>query len=288
MTALAAESPESQTPAGTLASAHAAATTELCVHCGLEVPAGLRRGLGVDSFCCAGCEAAYAVIHSCGLENYYALLKAANEQATPARASRRAYAEFDDPVFHSLYCHDAGDGLTRVELMLEGVHCTACVWLVEKLPRVAPGVIEARLDIRRAAVEVTFDRKRVPLSEIARCLHTLGYPAHPARSPAAREARRASDRRMLVRMGVAGACAGNIMLLFFALYAGMFEGMERGYELLFRWVALALNTLCLAWPGAIFARSAIASLRTRSIHLDVPIAMGLYLGRWGFTPQKPV
>ena len=47
MTALAAESPESQTPAGTLASAHAAATTELCVHCGLEVPAGLRRGLGV-------------------------------------------------------------------------------------------------------------------------------------------------------------------------------------------------------------------------------------------------
>ena len=73
---------------------------------------------------------------------------------------------------------------------------------------------------------------------------------------------------MLVRMAVAGACAGNIMLLYFALYAGMFEGIEPAHEQLFRWAAMILNTVCLAWPGMVFARSALASLRTRTIHLD--------------------
>lgn len=253
-----------------------------CTHCGLEVPAGLVRAGSAEQFCCHGCEAAYAVINSCGLQEYYRLLESAGGEGAPAKGTRRAYAEFDDPTFQGLYCAPLAGGLMSVELLLEGVHCTACVWLVEKLPRVAPGVVEARLDIRRAAVTVVWDPTRVTLSRAARALDTLGYPAHPARGVEARSARRAEDRRMIVRAAVAGACAGNIMLLYFALYAGMFEGIERGFEQMFRWVAMGLNTLCLAWPGMVFARSAAGALRARTIHLDVPIALGLYLGgAWG-------
>lgn len=254
----------------------------ICAHCGLTVPSGLLSDAQAEQFCCHGCQTAYGVIHSCGLDNFYRLLDRGTDDHAPAKSTGRGYAECDSAGFQAQYCSGLPGGLMQTELLLEGVHCSACVWLVEKLPRVVPGVIEARLDFRRATVHVTWDTTRVPLSRVARALDALGYAPHPARGRSAREARRTEDRRMLVRMAVAGACAGNIMLLFLALYAGMFEGIEHGYEQLFRWVSMALNTICLAWPALIFATSALAALRTRSIHLDVPIALGLYLGgAWG-------
>ena len=235
-------------------------------------------------FCCAGCETAYQLIHSCGLDAYYRLRERLERAPaeTNAKPSGRGYAGFDDQAFQDLYCTKLEDGTVRTELLLEGLHCAACVWLIERLPRIVPGVIEARLDMRRACVAVRYDPARTTLGAIGRALGTLGYPPHPARQADVQEARRREDRKMLVRVAVAGACAGNIMLLCFALYAGMFEGIEREHEQLFRWAAMLLNTLCLAWPGLVFARSALAALRARTINLDVPIAMGLYLGgAWG-------
>jgi len=244
----------------------------------------MRKGSagGSDRFCCRGCETAYELIHSCGLDAFYKLRDRSGALPAETRGVGRGYSDFDDATFLSLYCVRLEDGTVRTDLLLEGLHCAACVWLVEKLPRVVPGVIEARLDMRRACVSVRYDPSRTQLSAIARALDSLGYPPHPARRAALQETRRAEDRRMLVRVAVAGACAGNIMLLFFALYAGMFEGIDRDHEQLFRWASMVLNTICLAWPGQVFARSALAALRTRTINLDVPIAMGLYLGGvWG-------
>lgn len=261
--------------------AHATASS-MCRHCGLPIPAALTRGTTPSCFCCRGCEAAAAIIQSCDLSHFYALLAANGSPNAPPASTRRTYVEFDDPTFHSLYCKPVDDADARIELLLEGVHCSACLWLLEKLPRLVPGVSRATLDMRRATLDVVFNPQTVKLSRIAHTLATLGYPPHPARSPAARDARRLADRRMLVRIGVAGACAGNIMLLFFALYAGMFEGMDPAFQQLFRWVAMILNLVCLAWPGAVFGRSALAALRARTVHLDVPIALGLYLGGiWG-------
>lgn len=250
-----------------------------CAHCGLTTAISADGPL---QFCCSGCAAAYQLIHSCGLDAYYAIRDRADSATPEARSSGRAYAEFDDPAFQRLYCFDQPDGSTQTDLLLEGIHCAACVWLVEKLPRVVPGVIEARLDSRRARVTVRFSRELAALSRIAHTLDSLGYSPHPARRAALEEVHRAEDRRMLVRVAVAGACAGNIMLLFFALYAGMLDGIEREHDQLFRWAAMILNTVCLAWPGLVFARSALAAIRTGSINLDVPIALGLYLGGvWG-------
>ncbi len=262
--------------------ASAASGVTVCTHCGSPVPPGLIKPGEAAQFCCHGCETAYGVVSACGLEGYYRLLRQSEAAPSPAKATGRKYAEMDSAAFQAHACSPAPGGLVKVELLLEGVHCAACVWLVEKLPHVAPGVAEARLDLRRAMVRVIFDPAQITLSRVAQMLDSLGYAPHPARGVAAREARKIEDRRMLVRLAVAGACAGNIMLLFFALYAGMFEGIERGFEQLFRYSAMVLNTICLAWPGLVFLKGAWASIRTRTIHLDVPIALGLYLGgAWG-------
>ncbi|MBL9031726.1 MAG: heavy metal translocating P-type ATPase [Phycisphaerae bacterium] len=265
-----------------------------CAHCGLSTPAsaaivsalsaepGQRSGLETGeapAFCCNGCKAAWEIIHGCGLERYYRVRDAGGK---PARGTGRRYEEMDDPTFASLYCRPAPGGLLSTELFLEGVHCAACVWLVEKLPAVVPGVVESRLDLRRGLVRVTWDGGTTTLSDAARALDRMGYVPHPGREASAREARRREDRAGIVRLGVAGACAGNVMLLAFALYSGTFDAMEPGYREFFRWLSMGIGVLSLAWPGRVFFKGAIAALRTRTPHLDLPIAVGLLAGAvWG-------
>lgn len=260
-----------------------------CSHCGLNVPEGLVEPGAAAQFCCAGCRTAFEVIHACGLDKYYALrqkMEAAEDRA-PSKSTRGRFAEFDDAAFEAVYCRtiepEAGTpGLMACELFLEGVHCAACIWLVEKLPRVCEGVVESRLDLRRGMVRVVWDPRRVKLSRVARALDSLGYPPHPARDAGDRELRRREDRRQLVRLGVAGACAGNVMLLGLALYAGLFDTMDPAYAALFRWSSMAISVVSLLWPGSVFFRSAWSALRTRTMHLDVPIALALGAGGvWG-------
>lgn len=233
-----------------------------------------------EQFCCHGCESAYQVIHNCGLDAYYRLRQQAEggETRPVESGDMDRLAAFDTEKFNDLFVQQRDDGLLTCDLMLEGVHCAACVWLIEKLPRVASGVIEARLSLREAIVRVTWDPAQVALSTVAKSLGTLGYRAHPARGGSKRDLHRAEQRTMLIRLGVAGALAGNTMLLALALYAGMFGGIEKEFSDFFRWISAGLGVLSLAWPGRVFFRGAWAALRTRSPHLDVPIALALAVG----------
>jgi Cu2+-exporting ATPase len=256
------------------------AIAHACDHCGLPVPAGLIVDGRREQFCCHGCESAYQVIQGCGLDAYYRLREQTAEVPSKPAVADDAdrLSTFDTDKFRELYVRQRDGGLLTCDLMLEGVHCAACVWLVEKLPRVVPGVIEARLSLREAIVRVTWDPGEVGLSKIARSLGTLGYRAHPARGGTKRSLHLAEQRTLLIRMGVAGAIAGNTMLLAFALYAGMFGGIEREFENFFRWISAGLGVLSLAWPGRVFFRGAWAAIRTRSPHLDLPIALALAVG----------
>ncbi|MEM9345892.1 MAG: heavy metal translocating P-type ATPase [Planctomycetota bacterium] len=249
-----------------------------CSHCGQPVPLGLIVAGQEQQFCCQGCASVYELIHSCGLDAYYRLREQseAAAQAVPATDGDRL-AVFDADKFHELYVRSREDGARLVDLMLEGVHCAACVWLIEKLPRVVPGVLEARLSLRQATVRITWDPANAKLSQIAKALSTLGYSPHPARG-SRDTVQLAEQRTMLIRMGVAGALAGNTMLLAFALYTGLFSSMEQQFTQLFRWTSAVLGVIALAWPGRVFFQGAWAALRTRSPHLDVPIALALGVG----------
>lgn len=269
--------------------AHPPAAPALCAHCGLSVPRGMIEPDGSNGrFCCAGCRTAWDVIHSCGLERFYDLAKQTGFTGAPPVAERAAerYGAFDDPAFLSAHAHTAGQGLLRAELRVQGVHCAACVWLLERLARAAgEGVVESRLDMRRAVLSVTWDPGRIRLSRIASVAHAMGYPVHPIRGMTADEARRRESRAQLARIGVAGAIMGNVMLVSFALYSGVFDGpagMDPAMSGFFRMVSMGLGLVSLAWPGAIFFRGALNAVRTRTPSMDLPIGVGLALGGgWG-------
>ncbi len=246
-----------------------------CVHCGLDVPPGRADPAGSEQFCCEGCRAAFAILHSHGLAQYYALPQ---RRDRPVQRTGRSFEEFDHAAFHDLYVTRADSGLSRVELYLEGVHCASCVWLVERIPLVVPGVMRTELNVRRSLATVEWDAGAVRLSEIARSLDALGYTPHPFRGVRRDAMRRREDRAALVRIGVAGAIAINVMLPTLALYSGLWSGMDASYVRLFRWIGLGLTVPAVLYPGRVFFTGALAALRTRTLHMDLPIAIALGAG----------
>ncbi len=246
-----------------------------CTHCGLPVPSGLIAPGAARQFCCSGCRAAYEILHDHGLDRYYRL---GDARRAAVRPTGRSYEEFDHEAFQKLYVRPLPEGRARVDLYLEGVHCASCVWLVERVPLLLPGVARSELEIGRSLARVEWDPAAVPLSRVARMLDSLGYAPHPFRGVRREAVRRREDRAMLARIGVAGAIAGNIMLAAFALYAGWGGGMEHEWQVFFRWTSLLLVTPALLWPGRLFFAGAWAALRTRTMHMDVPVALGLAVG----------
>ncbi|HEY3497392.1 MAG TPA: heavy metal translocating P-type ATPase, partial [Polyangiaceae bacterium] len=245
-----------------------------CAHCGLPVTGVAGTPDDEPRFCCNACSTAYAIIHDAGLGAYYLERSRAGASLTGNRGTGRGYTEYDDPRFRERHVR-AGPSGAAIELFVEGIHCTSCVWLLERLPRLLPGVRSARLDVGRGALDVEFDPARVLPSRIAGTLDGLGYRPHPS-SAAQRAGDERRDRALLIRLGVAGALAGNVMLMALALYSG--AAREAEFALLFRWGSLLLSIPAVFWAGAPFLRGGLAALRTRAPHMDLPISIGILTG----------
>lgn len=247
-------------------------TEVFCAHCGLPVPSSLVAPDGV-SFCCSGCKTVYGVIRAAGFDKFYDLKAIDTDRVdVPANPKLASFSQFDEPEF--LRLHTQGDGdLRRIDLYLEGVHCAACVWLVEKLPEMIDGVAGVRLDFGRSVARVEYDASKVELSRIARRLDSLGYTPHPFRSTERRALAKLEERKLLIRLGVAGAAAGNVMLIAVALYAG--AGDDPGVANLFRWISLLITVPAVLWSGRTFFAGAWAGLRSRTLHMDLPVSLAI-------------
>ncbi len=246
-----------------------------CAHCGLPVPARLLREGGERQFCCSGCRQVYTLVHEWGFDQYYRIAGQQDAALGPAKVTGRSFDDFDDERVRAEATDPAGPGRLRTRLYLEGVHCAACVWLVEKLPAVLNGVDEVRLNAGTGVAEVTWRPDRTRLSAIGRALDRLGYTPHVHRASRAQEARRAEDRAGLARVGVASACAMNLMFLHGAIYAGEHSGMDSPYETFLRWLSFGVALPVILYSARPFYQTAVAGLRAGMVHIDLPIAVAL-------------
>jgi P-type Cu2+ transporter len=253
----------------------------VCAHCGQPSPA---EGAVEPWFCCAGCRAVHSVLSGAGLGEYYAFRDRLGARGARGREPLESeFSEVDAPAFQRLYCDVVGELTDRAELELGGLTCAACVWLVERLPRLEPAVVGARVDLGRGRVAVEFVARgpdRVPLSRIFELFARLGYSPRPARGLAADRQRKLELRRLLLRIGVAAASAGNVMLIAWALYGGADQapalaGGEVEATLRLFHVATWLASLPALWAAGLFFRGALSSVRSRAPHMDLPIAIGI-------------
>src|SRR5690606_14332589 len=157
-------------------------------------------------FCCHGCRTVYGLLHEHSLDDFYRVREATRGERAPVRSTGSRYVAFDTDEFQARHTQGLAGGYLSTDLRLEGVHCAACMWLIERLPQLVAGVRSARLNLRDAVLRVIWDPCETPLSAIAAMLDRLGYPAHPARDTTASEVHRRGERTQLIRLAVAGAC----------------------------------------------------------------------------------
>jgi Cu2+-exporting ATPase len=255
--------------------ARQARATVACAHCGQMVPGAQVRADDTEQFCCAGCRQVCTLVREWGFDQYYRLVGQQQGALEPARVSGRTFTDFDDDRVQAAATDDLGPDRRRTRLYLEGVHCAACVWLVEKLPAVLAGVDEVRLNYGSAVAEVTWRPAHTRLSTIGRALDRLGYTPHVHRTARLRDAQRAEDRAGLARLGVATACAMNLMFLSGALYAGEQSGMAGAYEAFLRWLSLLVAMPVIGFSARPFFQTALAGLSAGIVHIDLPIAVAL-------------
>jgi Cu2+-exporting ATPase len=227
-------------------------------------------------FCCAGCEAVWRILHECQLDEYYRLREEFTEgKRVPAKVTGKSFEYLDDPEYLKRFAEARAEGAVHVELYLDGVHCVACSWLVEKVLMERAGAQYAQLNLGKSVVEIVFSPRDVRLSRIAQTLDRIGYTPHPIIQDSDSAARRWESKRLIARLGIAGASAANIMLLAISQYAGDVSGIEPGYSALFRWISFGLAIPAVTYSAWPFYRGAWNGLKQRMLHMDLPISLGI-------------
>jgi Cu+-exporting ATPase len=249
-----------------------AAVTEetVCYHCGDPVAEGGVVHSG-KAFCCSGCKIVYEILHESNLCEYY------NLERTPGFSPRVSddgrYKYLDDPSLVGQLL-DYSDGTTNsVTLTIPQMHCSSCVWLLENLHRLKPGVLQSRVEFLKKQIRVRF-RQTLSLREIVELLASLGYEPELSLASARQKQPASTNSSLYYRIGVAGFCFGNIMLFSFPEYLGG-GTVDPDLARFFGYSILLLSLPAFFYCSAEYFRSSIAGLRRRVVNLDVPIALGI-------------
>lgn len=251
-----------------------------CTHCG-DLCA---KDLVVEdekTFCCTGCATVYAILKENNLLDFYRVDDRAGTRQVAA--GERDYAWLEVPKLAERFVRYRDESRCHLEIELPAIHCASCVWLLERLPQLLPGIRSCTIDFTRKMATVVFDPSVVTPRQVAELLDRIGYPPHFRSGDETTTAK--PNRQLIYRIGVAGFCFGNIMLLSFPEYFGLSEtlfatrlGAGAGAE----WVAAAMRYLMLVlslpvmfYAGSGFLTAAGYALRARRSTIDLPIAIGM-------------
>ena len=239
-----------------------------CLHCGLEI---LPDSTGDAGFCCRGCQAAYEIVSGLGLERYYR-----QRSLDPEAASLRP-GEDGTPRNYSAYVRDAGEGLSVLHLMVGGLQCAACVWLIENVLSRAAGVQSVRLNMTTRRLVVKWRTDEADADDLVGRITALGYRLAPY-DPLILEQETVKRQKELLRaISVAGFAAGNVMLLSVSVWSGIGDDMGPSTRSLMHWLSAVIALPATAYAGQYFFRSAWATLRHGTTNMNVPISVALIL-----------
>lgn len=233
-----------------------------CEHCASPVPAG-------EAFCCEGCRAVHALLVGEGLSRYYDLR---NGAAAPVADDRNARADAAWLELAARQLEAAGPGLQKLSLDLQGVSCSACVWLIDELFRRTSAPGRVLVNPARGTIDLWIE-SRFALVPFIEDLARFGYRVGPRRADGDAPA---SD--LVARVGICAAIAMNTMLFAIARYAGLADPPT---VRLFQLLELGLAGAAFLVGGTVFVASAARALRRGVLHLDLPIAIGIVLGYVG-------
>ncbi len=244
-----------------------------CYHCGLavETDAYFKAVIAGDSrdFCCLGCQSVCQSIFEAGLQGFYQKTPEGT-QLQPPPTMESEFTSYDLDEVQQDYIDEQGDERT-INLLINGIHCAACVWLIERALSKLKGVVSAQVNLTNKRLRLCWNKDELQLSQALTILSQLGYAAVPF-DPLTSDARTVKQHRsLLYRMAFAGFAMMNLMWISIALYSGADQGQFRVW---FHWLSFVIATPTLFYSGYPFLRNAVLGLRHGYMTMDLPIAIG--------------
>ena len=246
-------------------------TDTVCFHCGDTVRSG---GVIFDgkSFCCQGCKTVYDILQRNNLCQYYDFDHAPGRIPSVERNPR--FAWLDEPGIAARLKEFSDGSTTTVSLFIPGMHCSSCVWLLENLHRIEPGITQSRVDFLKKRITVRYAETETSLRSVVDMLASLGYEPQITLASGEQKSVEPTDRSLYYRVGIAGFSFSNIMLLSFPEYLSG-GGVDEGLRGVFPLLSLLLALPVFFYSAGAYFRSAFQGLRHRVVNIDVPIALGI-------------
>ena len=223
-------------------------------------------------FCCKGCQGVYHLLGSEGLNSFYD--KLGDTKLQPAAQYNDDLEKFDLEGFRNKYIKIDDDGLYQIHLIIEGIHCSACVWLNEKVLHQTDGIMEASINYTNNKAKIVWDPDEIKLSKIIETIRSIGYNAYPY-DPKLQEERAVKTRKdYYSRILVAVFGSMNIMWIAVAQYAGYFSGMKQEFKDILNVAEFILATPVLFYSGWVFFRGAYYGYKNNMVNMDTLVASG--------------
>lgn len=250
-----------------------------CYHCGQPIPDDVDLSITINdaprALCCHGCQAVAQAIVDNGLGDYYRARDAMPESPREARPDvLDNLSLYDHAEFQKSFVRELGPNEREASLIIEGITCSACIWLNEAHLAKVPGVIAVDLNYATRRARVRWDESRVKLSAILAAVAAIGYRAYPYDAARNEEVSKRERRSALWRLWVAGFGMMQVMMYAYPVYIAGGD-MAPDIEQLLRWASLVLTTPVIIYSSAPFFRNAWRDLRLWRVGMDVPVALGV-------------
>ncbi|MEM1135742.1 MAG: heavy metal translocating P-type ATPase metal-binding domain-containing protein [Bacteroidota bacterium] len=247
--------------------------TTQCYHCGDDCG---KHPVIVNEkfFCCEGCKTVYEILQESNLCDYYQIEKTPGIKKTKTSVSNK-YASFDIDAIRDEYIHFSHNHITGVTFFIPNIHCSSCIWLLENLNKLHESVLKVLVDFPKKEVTITFKEDKFSLRALAELLEKIGYPPQIETPSKKKKQKKALPRSFYIKLGVAGFCFGNIMLLSIPEYLGMEHESDLIFTRFFGWLNLLLSLPVFFYSSTEYLSSAWHGIKQKFINMDVPISLGI-------------
>lgn len=245
--------------------------TENCFHCGNEIIKKDEILFDDKKFCCNGCKTVYEIFSQNDLSCYYDFQAAPG--ATPQDIQGK-YDFLDNEEIVAKLLEFQENTTYIVSLYIPHIHCSSCIWILENLQKLQPGISTSQVNFGEKKVRVTYNPEKTSLKDIVYLLSSIGYEPYISLENFD-EGKKKVDRSLIYKIGVAFFCFGNIMLLSFPEYFEVEEYWINQYRGFFRWLIFGLSLPSFIYSASGYYVSAWKSIKSRMLNIDIPIALGI-------------
>jgi len=246
-----------------------------CDHCHLVFDESVMINEVELNFCCKGCQGVYHLLKDDGLDSFYD--KLGNKTISPPIEVHDDTERFDTQSFEDTFISITEDGFKQIDLIIEGIHCAACIWLNEKVLYDTDGIVSADINFTNNKAKIIWNDEKIKLSQIIMKIRSIGYNAYAYDASIADEQAVKFKRDYFIRMMVAVFASMNIMMLSVAKYTGFFTGIDEEIRQYIHLGEFILSTPVLFYSGWIFFRGAYYGLRNRILNMDFLVSSGATL-----------